>query len=294
MNLLNNLTIKKLGLYMRQIFTRIGGFIMAKFNQGNLVLTSSQKIIQGGTTILDESGLLKPSSLVVSGNTDLSALTVDGLAEINSLEVTGTANFSTITVSAGATIGEFSTDGTLSGDSDTAVPTEKAVKTYVDNTIGTITLNEISQGNSSVVVTDIGTGNVSITVDGTELSYYDDTEQRLGKTAGANITTSDDRVLIEIPSGTVFYSNLSFVYIEQPYADLATRITMSPTNDGYVNIQAGGDLIVEGWNEIQRFGGKQHGTYIEMNQTSHDMSFYHDSNIVAEITSDGVTGAVWG
>ena len=32
----------------------------------------------------------------------------------------------------GATIDEFSTDDTLAGDSDTAVPTEKAVKTYAD------------------------------------------------------------------------------------------------------------------------------------------------------------------
>jgi len=30
-------------------------------------------------------------------------------------------------------VNEFSVDGTLAGDSDTAVPTEKAVKTYVDN-----------------------------------------------------------------------------------------------------------------------------------------------------------------
>lgn len=32
----------------------------------------------------------------------------------------------------GATVTEFSTDGTLAGDSDVAVPTEKAVKTYAD------------------------------------------------------------------------------------------------------------------------------------------------------------------
>ena len=32
----------------------------------------------------------------------------------------------------GETINEFSTDGTLSGNSDIAVPTEQAVKTYVD------------------------------------------------------------------------------------------------------------------------------------------------------------------
>lgn len=33
----------------------------------------------------------------------------------------------------GTSIDEFSIDGTLSGNSDTAIPTEKAVKTYVDN-----------------------------------------------------------------------------------------------------------------------------------------------------------------
>jgi len=36
----------------------------------------------------------------------------------------------------GVAINEFSADGTLSGNSDTAVPTEKAVKTYVDGKIG--------------------------------------------------------------------------------------------------------------------------------------------------------------
>lgn len=36
----------------------------------------------------------------------------------------------------GTTITEFSTDTTLAGNSDNAVPTEKAVKTYVDGTVG--------------------------------------------------------------------------------------------------------------------------------------------------------------
>jgi hypothetical protein len=38
----------------------------------------------------------------------------------------------------GAEINEFSTDGTLAGNSDSAVPTEKAVKTYVDTVSGAI------------------------------------------------------------------------------------------------------------------------------------------------------------
>ena len=46
------------------------------------------------------------------------------------LRLSGTG--ATLTLASGATADEFSTDGTLSGNSDTAIPTEKAVKTYVD------------------------------------------------------------------------------------------------------------------------------------------------------------------
>lgn len=38
-----------------------------------------------------------------------------------------------LTLASGATVNEFSTDGTLAGNSDTAVPTEQAVKTYVNS-----------------------------------------------------------------------------------------------------------------------------------------------------------------
>lgn len=43
--------------------------------------------------------------------------------------------FTTLQVTSGATINEFSTDGTLAGDSNSALPTEQAVKTYVDSQI---------------------------------------------------------------------------------------------------------------------------------------------------------------
>lgn len=55
-------------------------------------------------------------------------------------------------------VNEFSVDGALTGDSDTAVPTEKAVKTYVDNSVlaGTSGTSGISgssgtSGTSSIV-----------------------------------------------------------------------------------------------------------------------------------------------
>jgi hypothetical protein len=50
----------------------------------------------------------------------------------------GTINavtINTLGLSAGTTVNEFSIDGTMAGDSDDAVPTEKAVKSYVDDII---------------------------------------------------------------------------------------------------------------------------------------------------------------
>ena len=63
-----------------------------------------------------------------------SAPTVTNLGSVTTCDINGgTINgISSLGCSAGGDIGEFSTDGTLGGNSDTAVPTEKAVKTYVD------------------------------------------------------------------------------------------------------------------------------------------------------------------
>ena len=52
----------------------------------------------------------------------------------------------------GAAVGEFSTDGTLSQNSDTKVPTQKAVKTYVDN-IDSVSGNFTVAGISTVTGT---------------------------------------------------------------------------------------------------------------------------------------------
>ena len=60
----------------------------------------------------------------------------------------------------GAAVGEFSTDGTLSQDSDTKVPTQKAVKTYVDTEV--TGLNSVS-GNFTVAGISTVTGTTHFT-----------------------------------------------------------------------------------------------------------------------------------
>lgn len=46
-----------------------------------------------------------------------------------------TGEFTTLQVASGSTVNKFSTDGTLVGNSNTALPTERAVKTYVDSAL---------------------------------------------------------------------------------------------------------------------------------------------------------------
>ena len=63
------------------------------------------------------------TSTGIDDNATSTAITIDSSQNV------GIGN--TVTLG-GGTVNEFSTDGTLAGNSDSAVPTEKAVKTYVD------------------------------------------------------------------------------------------------------------------------------------------------------------------
>ncbi|MBJ2173213.1 tail fiber domain-containing protein [Aureibaculum sp. A20] len=56
----------------------------------------------------------------------------------------------------GAAVNEISTDGTLAGNSDEAIPTEKAIKTYVDNNKGASSINELIDAKSDNDGTDNG------------------------------------------------------------------------------------------------------------------------------------------
>jgi len=79
--------------------------------------------------------------IIGTNNTDLEALKYDAAArtwEMNLQAVTPLHISSTgMQLTSGARVNEFSIDGTLAGNSDAAVPTEKAVKTYVDAQIAT-------------------------------------------------------------------------------------------------------------------------------------------------------------
>jgi hypothetical protein len=85
----------------------------------------------GGSGNISSSGTITDNS-IVRGDGGVRNIQDSGILIDDSDNITAVAS---ITLDAGTNITEFSTDGTLAGDSDNALPTEKAVKAYVDAAI---------------------------------------------------------------------------------------------------------------------------------------------------------------
>ena len=134
---------------------------MARFKDDNLILTSAESLEVAGQIVIDNARQ---------------------------------GAFAALTLDIGATIDEFSTDGTLVGNSDTALPTEKAVKTYVGTVVGAA--SKILAGDSSVEVTDAANGKVEVTIDATIEGTWD--PDGLTLKAGASINEfSIDGTLVD-------------------------------------------------------------------------------------------------
>jgi hypothetical protein len=155
---------------------------MAKFRNGNLVLTTAQSIIQGAitinefvTSITGDSDTKVPTEGAVKDYVDTqvsgsiaagvdtsiaryngnSSNIHDSLVLIdNSGNITGV---NSLTLSAGAAVDEFTT---VLGDSNTKVPTEAAIKTYVDNA----TSAQIGAGIDNRIVRYDGTSDVQVSL----------------------------------------------------------------------------------------------------------------------------------
>jgi hypothetical protein len=116
----------------------------------------------------------------------------------------------------GATINEFSTDGTFADNSDTAVPTEKATKTYVDTQI------TLAVGEAGAIVAGTAPNQSKVEVTGT----------------GANTDTID----FDINGNTVAQIGKEYIFV--PSGSTAER-PGSPSN-GYIRYNT--DLnIFEGY-----------------------------------------------
>lgn len=80
-----------------------------------------------------ENGNISNSAGILASKLNLSAPGSIGSGTPSTGKFTTLEATTSLKLAVGATVTELSIDGTLAGDSDTAVPTEKAVKTYADS-----------------------------------------------------------------------------------------------------------------------------------------------------------------
>lgn len=118
-------------------------------------------------------------------------------------------------------IDEISTDGTLAGNSDTAIPTEKAVKTYIDTIlgaiypVGSVYTNATDNTNPTTLLgfgtwTAFGTGRVPVGFDAGQTEF--DSAEETGGAKTVTLTASQSGVPAHphhqrIPNGSTGSSN---------------------------------------------------------------------------------------
>ncbi len=112
-------------------------FAIARYDSAGLLVDSGMTESEPGISILGDGlgiGVEATSLVSLKIKGESSDDSKDAIKVLDSLdvEVLNLANDGILSLKNGTGINEFSTDGTLLGDSDDVVPTEKAVKTYVD------------------------------------------------------------------------------------------------------------------------------------------------------------------
>ena len=165
----------------------------------------------------------------------------------------------------GAMIDEFSIDGTLAQNSDAKVPTQKAVKTYVDAQIGgggaSTTINTAGDTGTGSVAT--GTQTLSIVGTTNEIETQAASQTIYVKlpddvTVGNNLTVTND---LAISGNTVLTGNLTVngttstvstanTTVSDKLLELGTGTTGSPTGDIGIILERGdSNNAFIGWDE---------------------------------------------
>jgi hypothetical protein len=120
-------------------------------DQNGEIRTKSGRMIEWEPNGNISIGRSTRSVIAISDLSDRITLNIDNATEV-------TLTTSGMALKTGPSVNEFSTDGTLAGDSDTTIPTEKAVKTYVDPNVSTETA-QVTASNNDIVLAN-GTGGV--------------------------------------------------------------------------------------------------------------------------------------
>lgn len=142
----------------------------------------------------------------------------------------------------GESINEFSSDGLLSGNSNTAVPTEQAVKTYVDTEIQSLVDNELAALTTQIGNLDVSDAFLSLAYDDANTTYDADgwiTGATTGSITYSNVVYEE---LGRDPIGDITFAKTRRLvsYTETNSASSTTNnVTITYNEDGSVN-----DIVV--------------------------------------------------
>jgi hypothetical protein len=190
----------------------------------------------------------------------------------------------------GASVNEFSIDGTLAGDSDDAVPTEKAVRTYVDTEIGAIDRTKIFEGDSYVQVFDsdaTGVGYIEIVTDGIQVAYFDpeSSTQRIGKASGAGrLEVADTYVRGYIGTDLA----LNILADSQALGLSADTQLLVSQGANTVQVRIAGQTYTQIGDTTQTIG-VDNDTNMKITQSSNSIVFEAANVTEATINTDGLT-----
>src|SRR6056300_582911 len=127
--------------------------------------------------------------------------------------------------------GVVDTDISAVSASDDTLASAKAIKTYVDNGLSSLSSTTITEGNSSVVVADSGTGSITLTADGNTELVVNDTSA----TFSGNVIVSGD-LTVNGTTTTVATTNTT---VSDSLVEYANGTTGTPANDAGIVIERG-------------------------------------------------------
>jgi len=159
-----------------EIYAEFGGDNLSSlyFDGNNIKATLSNddiRLIPHGTGRVNI-----PSSLDVLGTAYLYNISSTGGSTLNNLTVGNTTQLNTLRLNSGVTVSEFTTDNTMGGGStsDAKLPTQKAVKNYVENLLADTYIIEVETDSGIIDLYDNDTfrvtGGTGITTAGNDVA----------------------------------------------------------------------------------------------------------------------------
>jgi len=196
------------GVGASNLTTDAGSLTVSTTTSGDVIANAAGTLDLDGDAVTLNSG---SGDVDITGATNVDLVATGGDVTISGSNTHVTAG--TFQLPVGTTIDEISIDETLADDSDNAVPTEQAVKAYVDNNVDDEQSLQEAYEDGNTIVTDGGNGAFDVsgaeaisldaglasnfTVDGDDLTLSTLTSGNLVATSAGNVDIDGTDITID-------------------------------------------------------------------------------------------------